>query len=81
MGRRPQLKDIKDLDVLRLAQGWEAGGPGVGEALVDAGVPPKLAYAKIIKLVHSDLLEYGVSATYAWLTEKGRKLLTDASAA
>ena len=39
--------------------------------------PVKVALAKIEQLEEQDLLEYGVSASYAWPTPEGLKVLED----
>lgn len=42
------------------------------------GVPEKLVYAKLNKLVDQDLIEYGGSVRLGWPTEKGLKMLREA---
>lgn len=61
--------DIPDGHVIDLAMLWHhdpRNHPGVVEALVREGVPVKLALAKVEHLTDRGLLEYGVSANYAW---------------
>lgn len=60
--------DIDDGHVLDLAAAWHTDPrrPGVVRALIDEGVPPKLALAKVEHLTERGLLEYGVSPNYAW---------------
>jgi hypothetical protein len=67
--------DIDDQHVIDLAQKWRdsALGPGVVMALVAEGVPEKLAFAKVERLVSRGFLDYGTSAYHAWPT--GKKLL------
>ena len=65
--------DIDDQHVIDLAQAWRAGSlgtPGVVAALVSEGIPEKLAYAKVERLVSRGYLEYGVSPSCAWPTGK-----------
>lgn len=65
--------DIDDRHVIDLAQAWRYGGigaPGVVAALVAEGIPEKLAYTKVMRLVDRGFLEYGVSPNYAWPTGK-----------
>jgi hypothetical protein len=64
--------DIDDDHVIELARAWQEGSravprpPGVLDALIAEGIPPKLAYAKILHLSARGLLDYGVSARFAW---------------
>lgn len=59
--------DIPDDHVVELAQRWrDRVGPGVVEALVNEGVPEKLAVSKVLHLCSRGLLNYGVSPYYAW---------------
>lgn len=67
--------DIDDQHVIDLARAWSDGGmlsgtPGVVAALVAEGIPEKLAYTKVMRLVDRGYLEYGVSPNYAWPTGK-----------
>jgi hypothetical protein len=64
--------DIDDQHVIDLAAEWRAspGSPGVVARLVAEGVPRKLAYAKVERLVARGFLEYGVSPSCAWPTGK-----------
>lgn len=65
--------DIDDQHVIDLAQAWRVGSlgtPGVVAALVSEGVPRKLAYTKVSRLVARGYLDYGVSPNYAWPTGK-----------
>jgi hypothetical protein len=74
--------DIPDDHVVALARRWQAdGGIGAWAALVDAGVPAKLATAKIEHLTACGLLDYGVSVRFPWPGPKAahRGLLTTAN--
>lgn len=64
--------DIDDQHVIDLAQAWQdaKSGPGVVMALVAEGVPEKLAFTKVERLVSRGYLDYGVSPNYAWPTGK-----------
>lgn len=65
--------DIDNQHVIDLAQAWRVGPigtPGVVAALVAEGIPEKLAYTKVMRLVDRGYLEYGVSPNYAWPTGK-----------
>jgi hypothetical protein len=64
--------DIDNQHVIDLAQAWRdsKSGPGVVEALVAEGVPEKLAFTKVERLVSRGYLEYGTSAYHAWPTGK-----------
>lgn len=67
-----QAKDIPDIHVIELAGSWSAGfGRCVLDALVDEGVPIKVAMAKIDKLIRRGWLEYGTSPRCAWPTPEG----------
>lgn len=73
--RRMKRSDIDDQHVLDLARAWQEAPlhlatPGVIQALVDEGIPPRLAYAKVAHLSMRGYLEWGVSANYAWPTGK-----------
>ena len=68
-----QCKDIADAHVVELAGRWrdEPFGPGVVQALMNEGVPEKLALVKVESLCRRKygkpaLLDYGVSPYYAW---------------
>ena len=63
--------DIDDERVITLARAWKADSsrPGVLAALVAEGVPTKVALSKIEHMTDRGLLEYGVSAAYAWPTQ------------
>jgi hypothetical protein len=66
-----KLSDIPDDHVIELASRWAASPdaePGVVQALVDEGVPRKLAIRKVETLAEQDRLDYGVSPNYAWPT-------------
>jgi hypothetical protein len=70
-----QLKDIDSQHVIDLARRYQKRPntePGVVGALVGEGVPEKLAYLKVEKLIGDGYLECGVSPNYAWPT--GKKL-------
>jgi hypothetical protein len=63
--------DIPDEHVLELARRWRDAGmlgtePGVVSALVEEGIPVKLARAKVLHLVERHLMDYGVSEDFAW---------------
>jgi hypothetical protein len=59
--------DIPDQHVIDLARRWQQHeGPGVVDALVEEGVPAKLAYSKVERLSDRGLLNYGVSPRFAW---------------
>lgn len=80
-----KLSDIDDVEVIALAARWADGAdqfpvfgflvPGVVDALIETGIPPKLALRKVERLVDRDLLDYGVSPHYAWPTPEGLTLL------
>jgi hypothetical protein len=62
-----KCSDIPDEHVVSLAYACrDDGGPCVLDALVLEGVPEKVAYAKIVKLVKRDVLDYGTSPRCAW---------------
>jgi len=66
-----KCSDIPDDLVIRLAAAWKAdprNSVGVVEALVQRGLPEKVAYRKVERLVYRGLLEYGTSPRYAWPT-------------
>lgn len=66
--------DIDDQHVIDLAQAWrDRRGPGVISALVAEGIPQKLAYTKVMRLVARGFLDYGVSPSCAWPTGKSLK--------
>lgn len=71
--------DLDDVHVLALAARWRASGydtvPGVIQALMDEGVPAKVARAKVEHLVSRGLMDYGVSPSFAWPTQEGLTLL------
>ena len=61
--------DISDEHVLELARAWRQAplkNPGALDALIDEGVPVKVAVAKIEHMVSRRLLNYGVSVRYPW---------------
>jgi hypothetical protein len=61
--------DIDDEHVIELARRWRERPfecPGVVAALVDEGVPLRLARAKVEHMEDRGLLESGVSVDYAW---------------
>jgi hypothetical protein len=67
--------DIDDQHVIDLAQAWHdnpLANPGVVQALVQEGVPKKLAFSKVERLSSRGFLDYGVSPSCAWPT--GKKL-------
>lgn len=62
-----KCSDIPDDHVIELARAWrERRGPGVVQALMDEGIPHKLALTKVERLVDRGLLDYGTSPHYAW---------------
>lgn len=64
--------DIPDEHVLDLARRFRLDPyeqPGVVQALVDEGVPEKLAVAKVLHMCKRGLMEYGTSPYYAWPCE------------
>jgi hypothetical protein len=67
-----KCSDIADEHVIDLARRWheEPMSPCVIDALVLEGVPPKLAYAKVLRLVRRRLLDYGTTPRCAWPTER-----------
>ncbi len=70
-GNPMKSKDIDDQHVIDLAQAWRDGsGVGVCAALVEDGIPGKLAVAKVMRLVDRGYLDYGVSPSCAWPTGK-----------
>lgn len=72
-----QAKDIPDRLVVRYALLWHCGRPtGVLQSLIEQGVPAKLALHKIVRLSGRGLLDYGVSPSCAWPTEKGLAMLS-----
>lgn len=68
-----KCSDIADEHVIELARQWHKAKslmhPGVIDALVAEGVPPKVALAKVERLVRRRLLDYGTSPRYAWPTD------------
>lgn len=75
--------DIPDELVLRHAAEWFDGPRptstlGVVGRLICEGVPSHLAESKVEHLVSRGLLECGVSPWFAWPTEAGRALLSNA---
>lgn len=62
--------DISDDHVVALARDWTFHrGLGVVAALVEEGVPEKLAVAKVLHLSQRGLLDYGTSPYFAWPTK------------
>lgn len=65
--------DIDDQHVIDLARAWHQGTfPDrvcVVDALIAEGIPPKLAYVKVLHLVDRGLLDCGVSVRCAWPVE------------
>ena len=61
--------DISDEHVLELARAWRDAPlkkPCALDALIDEGVPVKVAIAKIEHMVSRRLLDYGVSVRCPW---------------
>ena len=68
-----KLSDIDTNHVIDLANRWNrsaAWQPGVVAALVNEGVPAKLALRKVEQLCDRGYLDYGTSPNYAWPTGK-----------
>lgn len=63
-----QAKHIPDTVVVELARQWHDTHEGLGvvEALIQCGVPEKLAYYKVERLTERGILDYGTSPRYAW---------------
>lgn len=63
-----QMKDIPDDYVVELARQWQRGELKicVVDALVLEGVPEKLAFRKVERLVEKGRLDYGTSPRCAW---------------
>jgi hypothetical protein len=62
-----KCSDINDEHVVELARRWhEQRGPGVIQALMDEGIPEKLARVKVERLCDRGLLDYGTSPYHAW---------------
>lgn len=68
-------RDIPDTAIIESCERWQRG-EGAGPWTDFASVPPKLLLAKLDHMVDRGLLDYGVSLTYPWPTEKGMELLT-----
>ena len=63
--------DIPDGHVIELARRWHAqpiGSLCVVDALIAEGVPEKVAYAKVQRLVRRHLLDFGTTLRCAWPT-------------
>jgi hypothetical protein len=73
-----QLKDIPDIEVLEYQQRWweDNNLPYVYEELGKKYGSQKLVLKKMEKLVENKYLEYGVSLRTAWLTDKGKSLIS-----
>jgi hypothetical protein len=74
MTSAPKRADIDNDHVIDLARRWQHEplvAPGVIWALVSEGVPPKVAYAKVMYLVERGVLEYGTSPHFAWPVNRG----------
>jgi hypothetical protein len=72
--------DIDDDHVVELARRWRAEAPwddlgepvpGVVDALIDEGIPEKLALSKVLQLCNKGLLDYGTTPYFAWPEERG----------
>lgn len=83
MEEQVKRSDIDDVHVIALAQRWAMDHhllqgrriPGVVQALINEGVPAKLAYAKVEHLVDRGLLDCGTSSRLSWPTPEGLALL------
>lgn len=66
-----KCSDIPDEHVIALARAWheDKNQPGVYDALVAEGVPPKVAWRKLEKLESRRLLDCGGSVRFAWPTD------------
>lgn len=72
-------KDITDIQVLQAQQIWreDQGGPWGYEILMfQTGQPQKVCMQAMMRAERRDLLGYGVSLRTAWITDKGRELLS-----
>jgi hypothetical protein len=73
------MKDITDLQVVRAVQQWQdnRNGPWPYETLArETGQPEKVCFRAMERADRRGYLEYGVSLRTAWLTDKGKALLT-----
>jgi hypothetical protein len=74
-------KDIPDRLICEVVSSMWAGGDGpVGDCLPaqlveKTGEPGKVCRAAIERAYDRDLLEFGVSLNWPWLTDKGKALL------
>lgn len=68
-----QAKDIPELAVLIAAARWQkhVSDVGVLQVLLSYGIPAKLAMYKLERMSDRGLLDYGVSCSCAWPTDKG----------
>lgn len=68
---------LDTLAVLRIIAGKGEAGAGVTGLIAAAypSAPPKVILAKLGQMTRQGLIEYGVSVTRPWLTEKGRQAL------
>lgn len=63
--------DIPDMLVIELARAWtEQRGTGALAAMVEMGIPAKVAVAKIEQMVTRGLIGYGVSVNFVWPEER-----------
>ncbi len=70
-------KDISDLDVCRAVRASKQhGAPNALERLeLNTGQHQKVCYRAMERALARDLIEYGVSLPWAWLTDKGEALV------
>ena len=73
--KKIQVKDVLTQEVLKKQQEWwnNKNLPFTYERF--KGVPEKVVFRKMEKLVEQGYLEYGTSLRTAWLTDKGKKLI------
>lgn len=94
MKNRMQAKDIDERAVIAAAYSWQQNSRGWAwgiEGYVHMGVlqimiklmdiPPKLAIYKLERMSDRGLLDYGVSVSCAWPTDKGLAMLFEEPAA
>lgn len=72
------LKDIPTREVLEQQQKWWENKelPFTYEVLGQKYGSEKLVFMKMQKLLREGYLEYGVSLRTAWLTEKGKSVIS-----
>lgn len=75
-----KISDIDTQHVVDLAHAWrisKGDGTGVVRALLEEGIPEKLARAKVLKLIDQGILECGTSVDYAWPVVPQKKKISD----